>query len=219
MIKFNNGWDKILGKEFQKDYYKKLRLFLKGEYLSYNVYPNMHNIFNAFKYTDYADVKAVIIGQDPYHGEGQAHGLAFSVPDGVAIPPSLKNIFKELSDDLGVPIPETGNLSRWAGSGLLCLNAVLTVRAGMAGSHRGKGWETFTDNIIKSLDEREAPTVFFLWGNYAKEKARLITKKRHLVLTAPHPSPLSARTGFFGCRHFSKCEEFLKQNNIEGIRW
>ncbi len=219
MVSIGNGWDDILADEFRKDYYLRLREFLKIEYSSYAVYPEMHNIFNAFRYTDYDDVKAVIIGQDPYHGEGQAHGLAFSVPDGVPVPPSLKNIYCELRNDLGVAVPESGCLIRWAQSGVLLLNAVLTVRADMAGSHRGKGWEILTNRAIEALNTREKPIVFLLWGNYAKEKIPLITGKQHLILTAPHPSPLSAYYGFFGCGHFSKCNEFLKNNNIEEIKW
>jgi uracil-DNA glycosylase len=219
MVHIGNGWDDILKDEFQKDYYLKLREFLKSEYSRYAVYPEMNNIFNAFRYTDYNDVKAVIIGQDPYHGEGQAHGLAFSVQEGVEVPPSLKNIFKELHDDLGAPIPESGCLIRWAQSGVLLLNAVLTVRAGMAGSHKGKGWENLTDKAIEVINAREKPVVFLLWGNFAKEKFPLITGKQHLILTAPHPSPLSAYYGFFGCKHFSKCNNFLKEHGIEEIKW
>ncbi|MDD4125616.1 MAG: uracil-DNA glycosylase [Eubacteriales bacterium] len=219
MVRIGNGWDNIIGDEFSKDYYLRLREYLKREYSDYTVYPEMHSIFNAFRHTDYDDVKAVIIGQDPYHGEGQAHGLAFSVPEGVPVPPSLKNIYSELRNDLGIPVPESGCLIRWAQSGVLLLNAVLTVRADTAGSHRGKGWEILTNRAIEALNAREKPVVFFLWGNYAKEKIPLITGKQHLILTAPHPSPLSAYYGFFGCGHFSKCNEFLKANGIEEIKW
>lgn len=219
MVKLGNGWDDILEEEFSKEYYLKLREFLKSEYSRHTVYPDMYNIFNAFRFTDYNDVKAVILGQDPYHGEGQAHGLAFSVPDGVDIPPSLKNIFSELKSDLGIPVPQTGNLTRWAKSGVLLLNTVLTVRAGMPGSHRKKGWETLTDRAISALNDREQPVVFILWGNFAKEKIPLITGKQHLILTAPHPSPLSAHYGFFGCKHFSKCNDFLYSNGISEVEW
>ena len=207
--------------EAEKEYYKKLRAFLKEEYLRSGVaiYPAMENIFNAFKYTDYDDVRAVIIGQDPYHGEGQAHGLCFSVKKGVAPPPSLINIFKELKDDLGIEPPKHGELTSWTKSGVMLLNSVLTVRAGMAGSHRGKGWEIFTDRAIELLNEREKPMVFILWGGYARSKKGLIDTKKHLVLEAAHPSPLSAYNGFFGCRHFSKCNEFLVKNGIEPIDW
>lgn len=179
----------------------------------------MYDIFNAFRYTPYADVKAVILGQDPYHGAGQAHGLCFSVKEGVQPPPSLVNIFKELNADLGVSVPKSGCLVKWAQSGVLMLNSVLTVREGIAGSHRGKGWETFTDSVIGMLNERQKPIVFILWGNYAKSKKPLITSERHLVLTAAHPSPLSATSGFFGCRHFSKTNAFLAANGIEQINW
>jgi uracil-DNA glycosylase len=219
MVKLGNGWDDILEEEFSKEYYLKLREFLKSEYSRHTVYPDMYNIFNAFRFTDYNDVKAVILGQDPYHGEGQAHGLAFSVPDGVDIPPSLKNIFSELKSDLGIPVPQTGNLTRWAKSGVLLLNTVLTVRAGMPGSHRKKGWEILTDRAISALNDREQPVVFILWGNFAKEKIPLITGKQHLILTAPHPSPLSAHYGFFGCKHFSKCNDFLYSNGISEVEW
>lgn len=219
MVKLGNGWDDILEEEFSKEYYLKLREFLKSEYSRHTVYPDMYNIFNAFRFTDYNDVKAVILGQDPYHGEGQAHGLAFSVPDGVDIPPSLKNIFSELKSDLGIPVPQTGNLTRWAKSGVLLLNTVLTVRAGMPGSHRKKGWEILTDRAISALNDREQPVVFILWGNFAKEKIPLITGKQHLILTAPHPSPLSAHYGFFGCKHFSKCNDFLHSNGISEVEW
>jgi uracil-DNA glycosylase len=219
MVKLGNGWDDILEEEFSKEYYLKLREFLKSEYSRHTVYPDMYNIFNAFRFTDYNDVKAVILGQDPYHGEGQAHGLAFSVPDGVDIPPSLKNIFSELKSDLGIPVPQTGNLTRWAKSGVLLLNTVLTVRAGMPGSHRKKGWEILTDRAISALNDREQPVVFILWGNFAKEKIPLITGKQHLILTAPHPSPLSAHYGFFGCKHFLKCNDFLHSNGISEVEW
>lgn len=217
MVQLGNSWDELLKDEFNKEYYQKLRAFLKQEYLysGKRIFPSMDNIFNALKYTDYNDVKAVILGQDPYHGAGQAHGLCFSVERGVAVPPSLVNIYKELNADLGVAIPAHGCLTDWAKNGVLLLNSVLTVREGMAGSHRGRGWEIFTDNVIELLNKREKPVVFLLWGNYAKAKASLIDQSRHLVLTAAHPSPLSAYNGFFGCRHFSAANSFLGDNKID----
>lgn len=217
MVQLGNNWDELLKDEFNKEYYQKLRVFLKQEYLysGKRIFPSMDNIFNALKYTDYNDVKAVILGQDPYHGAGQAHGLCFSVERGVAVPPSLVNIYKELNADLGVAIPAHGCLTDWAKSGVLLLNSVLTVREGVAGSHRGRGWEIFTDNVIELLNKREKPIVFLLWGNYAKAKASLIDQSRHLVLTAAHPSPLSAYNGFFGCRHFSAANSFLGDNKID----
>lgn len=219
MVNIGNSWDDILKDEFSSENYQKLREFLKDEYRRFTVYPNMYDIFNAFRLTPYDEVKAVILGQDPYHGEGQAHGLAFSVREGVEIPPSLRNIFKELHDDTGAQIPQSGCLDRWAKQGVLLLNSVLTVRAGMPGSHRGKGWEHITDAAISALNAREKPLAFILWGNFAKEKLPLITNKRHLILQAPHPSPLSAFYGFFGCGHFSKCNEFLKENGVTPIEW
>lgn len=219
MVNLQNSWDDVLRGEFEKEYYKNLRARLAAEYRTYTVYPNMYDIFNALKYTPYEKVKAVIIGQDPYHGPNQAHGLSFSVKKGVEPPPSLKNIFKELHDDVGFNIPSHGELSEWAKNGVLLLNAVLTVRAGCAGSHRGLGWEIFTDRVISALNEREEPVVFLLWGRNAKEKEALITNRRHLVLTAAHPSPFSAYGGFFGCRHFSKANSFLTENGVEPINW
>ena len=200
-----------MGDEFEKDYYKELRLFLKYEYTcgKCNIYPHMDDIFNAFRYTDYNHVKAVIIGQDPYHRPNQAHGLCFSVKDGIKPPPSLVNIFKELQLDMGIPIPKSGNLTKWAKNGVLLLNAVLTVREGQACSHAGKGWEVFTDRAIELLNQREEPICFLLWGGYAKAKAGLITNPKHHILTAAHPSPLSAYNGFFGCKHFSLCNKLL----------
>lgn len=211
MVHFANDWDDILKDEFSKEYYVKLREFLKSEYFGkpYPVYPDMNDIFNALRRTAYKDVKVVIIGQDPYHGPGQAHGLCFSVQKGVDIPPSLKNIYKELQDDIGFIPPSHGCLYNWADNGILLLNSVLTVRGGAAGSHRGKGWEIFTDRVISELNRREQPIVFMLWGNYAKEKGRLVTAPHHHILTAAHPSPLSAYNGFFGCRHFSKAMNLL----------
>ncbi|MBQ8614927.1 MAG: uracil-DNA glycosylase [Ruminiclostridium sp.] len=219
MVNLGNEWDSLLAGEFEKPYYLQLRSFLKAEYNSYTIYPGMYDIFNALKITSYNNVKAVILGQDPYHEPGQAHGLAFSVKDGIALPPSLKNIYKELNTDLGLPIPEKGDLTKWAEQGVLLLNTALTVRRGQANSHRGKGWEIFTDRIIEIMNEREKPVVFILWGANARAKTALITNPVHKVLTCAHPSPLSAHNGFFGCRHFSKCNEFLKANGIEEIDW
>lgn len=220
MVSIGNSWDKLLEDEFKKDYYLKLREFLKSEYSHHHVYPDMHDIFNALKNTDYNDTKAVILGQDPYHGPGQAHGLCFSVKRGVEPPPSLKNIYKEQHDDLSITQPpHFGELYDWAKSGVLMLNTVLTVREGCAGSHRGHGWETLTDTIITLLNERESPIVFLLWGNNARSKKALITNPNHLILEAAHPSPLSAYNGFFGCRHFSKTNEFLQKNGMTPIDW
>ncbi|MBR6789856.1 MAG: uracil-DNA glycosylase [Oscillospiraceae bacterium] len=215
MVQFGNDWDELLKDEFQKEYYLKLRQFLKQEYRTRTIYPDMYDIFNALKYTAYKDVKVVILGQDPYHGPGQAHGLAFSVQKGVPAPPSLQNIFKELQSDLGVTPPSHGCLIDWAKNGVLLLNTALTVRAGQAASHRGMGWEYFTDRVIALLSEREEPMVFLLWGAHAKQKAPLIDASRHLILTAAHPSPLSAYNGFFGCRHFSAATHFLNRNGVQ----
>lgn len=221
VVKIGNDWDQIIGDEFEKPYYKKLRAFLKSEYANGNVYPNMYNIFNSLKYTAFEDVKAVIIGQDPYHGFGQAHGLCFSVQKGTVQPPSLVNIFKELNDDLGIDIPpkNMGELTSWAKSGVLLLNNVLTVREGQPNSHKSVGWEIFTDAVIAALNNKTQPVVFILWGANAREKAKIITNPMHLKLTCAHPSPLSAYNGFFGCKHFSKTNEFLVKNNIPPINW
>ncbi|MDY2744009.1 MAG: uracil-DNA glycosylase [Eubacteriales bacterium] len=219
MVSIGNDWDAILADEFKKPYYLALRQFLKEEYSSKVIYPSMYDIFNAFRYTPYSDVKVVLLGQDPYHGAGQAHGLCFSVKDGVAPPPSLVNIFKELNHDVGCTVPQSGCLTKWAERGVMLLNSVLTVREGASGSHRGKGWETFTDSVISRLNDRKVPIVFMLWGNYAKSKIPLITSDRHLVLTAAHPSPLSASYGFFGCRHFSKANDFLVSNGMTPVDW
>lgn len=220
MVNFNNDWDKIMDGEFDKEYYLKLRQFLISEYRSKPIYPGMYDIFNAMKITSYDSVKCVIIGQDPYHGEGQAHGLSFSVRKGIAPPPSLVNIFKEIRDDIGIDNSgKHGELTKWAESGVLLLNSVLTVRANQPRSHRGQGWEIFTTEVIKTLNRREKPMVFMLWGADAKSKAQFITNPNHLVLTAAHPSPLSAYNGFFGCKHFSKANEFLKANNMTEINW
>lgn len=219
MIAFGNDWDILLKDEFQKEYYLKLRDFLKREYSQYKIYPNMFDIFNALKTTDYKNVKAVILGQDPYHQPGQAEGLCFSVKEGVLKPPSLVNIFKEYSDDLKLPAPTSGSLKKWAENGVLLLNTVLTVRESSPNSHKGKGWEILTDKIISLLNESEKPIVFILWGGNARAKKALITNPAHLVLEAAHPSPLSAYNGFFGCRHFSKANDFLRKNNREEINW
>lgn len=219
LVAIGNDWDEILKDEWKMPYYILLRQFLKEEYSTKTVYPDMYDIFNALKYTPFKDVKAVIIGQDPYHGPGQAHGLCFSVKRGVDIPPSLKNIYKELNSDLGIISPNHGCLEDWAKQGVLMLNTVLTVRAGMAASHRGNGWERFTDHVIEKLNEKQTPVVFLLWGKPAAQKAKIITNPIHLKLEAPHPSPLSAHRGFFGCRHFSKTNQFLTQNGLDPINW
>ncbi len=220
MVNFNNDWDKILDGEFDKDYYVRLKQFLINEYKTCRIYPSMYDIFNAMKLTAYNDVKCVIIGQDPYHGEGQAHGLSFSVRQGIAPPPSLVNIFKEIKNDVGIDNSgKHGDLTKWAENGVLLLNSVLTVRANQPRSHRGMGWEQFTTEIITLLNKREKPMVFLLWGNDAKQKMSCITNPNHLVLTSAHPSPLSAYNGFFGCRHFSKANEFLRKNGLEEIDW
>lgn len=217
MVEFKNNWDNILAGEFEKDYYKKIRNFLAREYRNpaYTIYPDMYDIFNAMKITDYNSVKAVILGQDPYHGPGQAHGLSFSVKDGIQPPPSLVNIFKEYHDDLGYDIPESGNLTKWAENGVLLLNSVLTVQGGMAASHRGIGWEIFTDKVISLLNQREKPVVFILWGRFARDKKRLITNPNHHVLESSHPSPLSAYNGFFGSKPFSKANMLLADDPID----
>lgn len=218
MVHIGNDWDELLKGEFDKEYYRELRRFLISEYKSRLVYPSMYDIFNALKFTPYHKVKVVILGQDPYHGPGQAHGLCFSVMKGVPKPPSLENIFKELNSDLGIPVPTHGYLKDWADRGVMLLNTVLTVREGNANSHKGKGWEIFTDRVIEILSNRSQPMVFLLWGANAKAKAALVTNRNHLLLTAPHPSPLSAYNGFFGCRHFSKANEFLSSVS-EPVDW
>lgn len=219
MVQIGNDWDEILADEWEKPYYKKLRQFLKAEYSTKRIYPDMYDIFNALKYTSYADTKVVIIGQDPYHGAGQAHGLCFSVKKGVEPPPSLKNIFKELQSDIGKPIPDNGELTDWAKQGVLLLNAVLTVREANPNSHKGMGWEQFTDRVIAELNKKETPVVFLLWGANAQKKAEVITNPIHKKLMTVHPSPLSASRGFMGCKHFSKTNELLKQHNLEPIIW
>ena len=219
MVHFGNEWDEIMAGEFDLPYYKQLREFLKQEYFTKEIYPDMNNIFNAMKHASYSDIKAVILGQDPYHEPGQAHGLCFSVQKGCPIPPSLQNIYKELNADLGIPPAPHGELYKWADNGVLLLNTVLTVRRGQANSHKGKGWEIFTDDVIKKLNEREKPMVFLLWGANARSKKQFITNPNHLVLEAAPPSPMSAYNGFFGCRHFSKCNAFLEAHGIEPVDW
>ncbi len=219
MVNIGNDWDEILKDEWKKPYYKNLRRFLKSEYSSFTVYPDMYDIFNALKLTSFSDTKVVIIGQDPYHGPGQAHGLCFSVKKGIEPPPSLKNIFKEMHSDIGIKIPTNGDLTCLAKQGVLLLNTVLTVRAGMADSHKDKGWEIFTDRVISELNKKQTPVIFLLWGAKARNKANIITNPIHKKLTAAHPSPLSAYNGFFGCRHFSKTNELLKSFGLKPINW
>ncbi len=219
MVNIGNEWDGLLEGEFDKEYYLRLRAFLAKEYKERTIYPDMYDIFNALRYTSYSDVKAVMIGQDPYHGVGQAHGLCFSVKRGIDIPPSLKNMYKELQSDIGFNPPCHGELAEWAKQGVLMLNAVLTVRSGEANSHKGMGWEKFTDRVIELLNQREKPIVFLLWGGNARRKKELITNPNHYVLEAAHPSPLSAYNGFFGCRHFSKTNEILKAVGQSPIDW
>ena len=218
MIRITKDWASRLKDEFNKDYFKKLQAFLGEECARYDVYPKMENIFNALNYCPYDKVKVVIIGQDPYHEPHQAHGLSFSVEEGVTYPPSLVNIFKEIEDDLGVKVQNSGNLIRWAKQGVMLLNTTLTVRRGQANSHRGKGWEIFTNEVIRQLSARKDPIVFLLWGSNAQSFAPII-EKQHLVLKAPHPSPLSAYRGFFGCKHFSKANNFLVKCGKEPINW
>ena len=219
MVFFGNRWDDILKDDLESENYRQLRQFLREEYAQGPVYPPMEDIFNALKTTDYDDVKVLLLGQDPYHGPGQAHGNAVSVQRGVNTPPSLQNIYKELQSDLGCAVPSHGCLLEWAEQGVLLLNTVLTVRDGQANSHRNRGWELFTDSIIRHLDAREKPLVFLLWGGNAKQKLPLIRGMQHLVLAAAHPSPLSAYNGFFGCRHFSKANAFLQAGGQTPIDW
>ncbi len=219
MVHIGNDWDDTLATEFTKEYYLKLREFLKTEYFTRTVYPPMGDIFNALKYTSLADTRVVILGQDPYHGANQAHGLCFSVKNGVPAPPSLKNIYKEIESDIGEPMPKSTELIGWARQGVLLLNTTLTVREASPASHKGHGWEILTDRIISLVGEKKTPVVFMLWGSHARAKRELITAKHHLVLECAHPSPLSAFSGFFGCRHFSRANEFLTSHGLEPINW
>lgn len=214
----NNYWDVVLKEEYEKNYFKNIAMFINKEYKEKIVYPPKRDILRALKLTDYNDVKVVILGQDPYHGQNEANGLSFSVNEGIKLPPSLKNIYKELYDDLGIT-KTTGDLTSWANQGVLLLNSVLTVLKDTPTSHSKIGWQEYTDAIIKKLNEREKPIVFILWGNYARSKKNLITNKRHYIIESPHPSPFSANSGFFGSRPFSKTNEFLKKNNIKEIEW
>ena len=219
MHQINNDWANVLTDIFQAEKYQKLNDFLNEEYNNHTIYPIKENIFNALKLTSYKDVKVVIIGQDPYHEPNQAHGLAFSVLDGIKLPPSLKNIYKEIESDLGIKMGVSGNLTKWANQGVLLLNNVLTVREHEANSHKGKGWEFVTDSIVEKLNEREEQIIFVFWGNNAKSKQKLVTNPNHVIITAPHPSPLSAYHGFFGCKNFSKINELLALNGKEAIDW
>lgn len=215
MVHIGNDWDEILKDEFASENYKKIREFLKGEYANYTVYPPMDKIFTAFKKTPYGEIKAVIVGQDPYHEEGQAQGVCFSVPSDVKIPPSLVNIYKELNTDLNIPISISGDLTKWTERGVFLLNTTLTVRKGVANSHKSCGWETFTDDVIKIINQKTEPVAFFLWGNNARSKKQFIDTTRHLVIESAHPSPLSAYNGFFGSKPFSKCNNFLGDRAID----
>lgn len=220
MMIMSNDWSRAIGEEFQKPYYKQLNQFIEDEYKNEIIYPPEEDVFNAFEFTPLSEVKVMLLGQDPYHNQNQAHGLSFSVlPKQKDIPPSLKNIYKELNSDLGCFIPNNGYLKKWAYQGVLLLNTVLTVRAHMANSHKRKGWEKFTDSVIQTLNEQDRPIVYLLWGNLAQSKIPMLNNPKHLILKAPHPSPLSAHKGFFGCRHFSKTNEFLEQNGVEPIDW
>ena len=214
-----NSWDYYLEEEYDKEYFKELLNYVSLEYKNKVIYPKKNEIFNAFRYTDFDNVKVVILGQDPYHGPNQAEGLSFSVSNSVSKPPSLQNIFKELESDLGIPFPKNNSLKPWAREGVLLLNAVLTVEEHNPTSHKGKGWETFTDEVIKIINEKSTPVVFILWGSYARNKRDLITNKIHYVIESPHPSPYSANNGFFGSRPFSRANKFLKENGIEEVDW
>lgn len=215
----HDSWKEVLTDEFRSDYFKQLKLFLVEEKKKFKVYPPGNKIFSAFDHTPFDKVKVIIIGQDPYHGAGQAHGLCFSVPEGIKPPPSLVNIFKEMKSDLDLPIPANGNLEKWAKQGVLMLNATLTVRANTAGSHQNKGWESFTNAAIKFLSDKKENLIFILWGKYAQDKETLIDAEKHYILKAAHPSPFSAYNGFFGCRHFSKTNEILKKLGLSEIDW
>jgi len=218
-VRIEKSWKEKLGKEFEKDYFQKLTAFVREEYMARRIFPPGDRIFNAFDLCPFDRVKVVIIGQDPYHNVGQAHGLCFSVTDGTEFPPSLVNIFKELNRDLGIPSPRSGNLERWASQGVLLLNAILTVRAHEALSHQNKGWETFTDSVINLLNRDRENLVFLLWGSYAQKKGEAIDPGKHLILKTVHPSPLSASRGFIGCSHFSKCNEWLTAKGMEPVAW
>jgi uracil-DNA glycosylase len=214
-----NDWDNLLSTEYKKAYFRDLMAFIKDEYKTKTVYPKQNQVFNAFRYTSFEDIKVVILGQDPYHEEGQAEGLAFSVSNAVLKPPSLQNIFKELESDLGIPYPKSNSLEPWTKQGILLLNAVLTVEAHKAASHSNKGWETFTDEVISIINKKTTPVVFILWGSYARSKKALITNPIHYIIESAHPSPLSAYNGFFGSKPFSKTNNFLKEHNIKEIDW
>lgn len=218
-VRLHPSWKKVLAEEFNKPYFESLITFVKTEYHSTKVYPPGGKIFSALDHTPFEDVKVVILGQDPYHGPGQANGLCFSVSDGIGIPPSLRNIYAEIESDLGIPAPRSGNLERWADQGVLLLNATLTVRAHQAGSHQNKGWEVFTDAVVEKLSQERENLVFMLWGSYAQKKGKVIDRDRHCVLTAPHPSPLSAHRGFLGCQHFSGANKYLSEKGIQEIEW
>lgn len=214
-----NSWDQVLKDEYQKDYFKNIAMFINKEYREKTIFPPKNNILRAFKLTDYDNVKVVILGQDPYHGINEANGLAFSVSKGVRLPPSLQNIYKELYNDLGITVSTNGDLEKWAKEGVLLLNSVFTVEKDKPASHKNIGWEQFSDEVIKKVNEKTTPVVFILWGNFAKSKAKYITNPIHLVITSPHPSPFSAYSGFFGSRPFSKTNDFLRKNNIKEIDW
>ncbi|WP_286755697.1 uracil-DNA glycosylase [Roseivirga sp. UBA838] len=218
-VKIEESWGRVLSPEFEKDYFRELTDFVKSEYATHTIYPKGKDIFRAFDACPFNDVKVVILGQDPYHGPGQANGLCFSVHEGVTFPPSLVNIFKEIRNDLGKEIPPNGSLERWARQGVLLLNATLTVRAHQAGSHQNKGWETFTDAVVKALASQKKGLVYMLWGSYAQKKASIVSANENLVLKSPHPSPLSAHRGFFGCGHFSKANRYLEEKGLGQIEW
>jgi len=218
-VKIEESWKEILNVEFEKPYFSQLTSFVKSEYLQQRIFPPGNEIFNAFNLCPFNELKVVIIGQDPYHGPGQAHGLCFSVKEGIDLPPSLKNIFKEINSDLGIPIPQTGDLTKWAKQGVLLLNATLTVRAHLAGSHQKKGWETFTDEVIRNVSKKKDHVVFLLWGAYAQQKKELIDQTKHLILESVHPSPLSASRGFFGNHHFSRANQFLQSKGLAPVNW
>lgn len=218
-VKIEESWKKVLADEFEAEYFKELSEKVRQAYLSSTVYPPPKLVFNAFDHCAFSDVKVVILGQDPYINPGQAQGLSFSVPDGTTLPPSLRNIYKEIKSDLGIDVPESGNLERWVKQGVLLLNATLTVTAGLSNSHQGWGWEQFTDAVIKKISEEKEHVVFILWGNYARSKKTLIDESKHLVLESPHPSPFSADKGFFGSKPFSKTNEYLQTHNLQRINW